>query len=334
MGHALTRRGGVEYRSPQKTIGIIGAGAFGCAIAHLLSELHHSVLLYSHEINVVEEINTQRTNSAYLPDFHAFPGVYASNNPAELLSCEIVFCAVPVPHLRSCIEHIAKHIRYAQQIVALSKGIEEFHDAVPTEIIANALGESSVELFAMSGPTFAHEIVRGKKSFAMIGGGSEQSRESIAYLFHPETLVLEPCEDLRGLQFTGALKNVLALAANYCYAVTRSENTRAAVLTMGLEALGDFLEQSGSSRLLAYSIAGVGDVMLSSYYEHGRNARLGGLLGSGIPLDTALTHFTSHPESIATLKALPGLMIRKDISVPFFSNVYDVIIDHKVRKFW
>lgn len=307
----------------EKYVSIIGAGAWGTAIAHTLAKNGHWVCLYTGEEAVAADINQSHCNTTYLPDVELPPSVWATTSPTVAATAEIIFVALPVPFLRAGLQLFAGLINPDHTIVNLSKGLEVPNGQLPLEIVGEVLGMCRTAV--VSGPNFAFDLTKGKVMGTVVASRVPETAERISALFNGSSVRITCSDDVRGVQLCGALKNVLALQNGIVTGQGAVDNTRAYLLAMGLMDMVTVVQSYGGRRTTVYGLAGVGDVVLSGWCEQGRNYKLGLMLGQGVPLKEALTSFATTPEGLNTVKALATLITQRELIVPTLSGTCEAI---------
>jgi len=301
---------------------VIGAGAFGTAVAHLLATNGFLVCAYTYEVDVAVEINKKHTNNRYLPDCVLPSLVWATTDVSQAAKSDLFFIAVPVPFVREALRQFSEHITKDHTIIALCKGIEDETLRLPLEIIRESVGVC--RLGVMSGPNFAHGLIRQEVMGTVVAAHTKKSAQYISSFLANDYVHVALSDDVTGVQLCGALKNVLGLALGLVTAVSDSDNARAYVLTQGFEEISTLVVALGGRRATVYGLAGIGDSVLSAWGA-GRNRRLGELLGSGMSHAKALKVFKSPPEGLNTLRSLQQLTRRKGLSLSLLDRVYKIV---------
>lgn len=310
----------------RKSITILGAGAWGTAIAHLLATNGHDVTIWCHEPELTEEINQNQTNSFYLPDVDLPHNIRATASIQEALEgVDIIFEAVPVKYLRTVLEHARTFINKNQIWVILSKGIEleSFH--VPSQIIDDVM-EYAVQKVVVCGPSFARDLVEAVPTGVMVASDHQKLAQTIASLLTNNYFSCSLSDDLLGVQLCAALKNVFALTIGIAFGAQARDNTVALLLTRALAEMADVVQAFGAKQETVYSFAGIGDLVLTCYGSLSKNFTLGKLLGQG-----ALLHDISSegvfPEGINTIQSLIQLAEKKSLKLPVVQGTYDFIFE-------
>lgn len=311
-----------------KTITILGAGAWGTAIAHLLATNGHDVTMWCHEPELTEEINQKNTNSFYLPDVELPGNIRATASIQEALEgAHIIFEAIPVKYLRTVLEHARDFITHNQTWVLLSKGIEQESFLVPSQIIDDVM-EYSVKKVALCGPSFAHDLVEAVPTGVMVASDDKKLAHAIALLLSNQYFSCTLSSDILGVQLCAALKNVFALTIGIAFGAQARDNTIALLLTRALAEMAEVIEVFGGNQETIYSLAGIGDLVLTCYGSLSKNFTLGKLLGQGSLLQD-ISSEGIFPEGINTIQSLVKLAENKSLNLPIVQATYGFIFEDK-----
>jgi len=282
------------------SVGIVGAGAWGTALAQALASDGSDVLLWAREPELVAEINERRTNSLFLPSARLSESVRATGDIADLAALPVLLVVVPAQFLASVIAGLPEAER---DLVLCAKGIEAGTGRLMTEVAAAAAPGAS--LAVLSGPTFAHEVAAGLPTavtLACSGGESQWERLSPA-IARP---ALRPyySDDLVGAEVGGAVKNVLAIATGLCDGLGLGLNARAALITRGLAEITRLGLALGARAETFMGLSGLGDLVLTCTGALSRNRQVGLMLAEGRSLEqavAALGHVAEGVYSAATV---------------------------------
>ena len=259
------------------SIGVLGAGAWGTALAQMLASDGTEVLLWALEPELVEEINTNRSNSLYLPSANLAPSIRATGDVAEAAACGILLLVTPAQHMGKV---LADFPAFPRDLVLCNKGIEAGSGRLMAEVARDAAPKS--EIAVLSGPTFAHEVAAGLPTavtLACSGGEAQWERLSPAIArpsFRPYF-----SDDLVGAETGGAVKNVLAIACGVVEGLGLGQNARAALIARGYAEMQRFGEALGARRETLSGLCGLGDLVLTCSSTSSRNFSLGKALGEG-----------------------------------------------------
>jgi glycerol-3-phosphate dehydrogenase (NAD(P)+) len=270
-----------EYRS----VGIIGAGAWGTALAVAARRAGREVALWAYERETVEEINHGHSNHIYLPGVSLEPGIRATAKTADVGAADLILIVVPSQFFRSVAGEFRKHIG-AKPVIICTKGFEEDTGKMMADIVAEALPEAMPGVLA--GPSFAGEIARGLPAALTLATRSEEVGQAVATALGSRALRLYWTSDLLGAQLGGAVKNVVAIACGIVTGRALGSNAQAGVMTRGFAELMRFGTAMGARPETLTGLSGLGDLILTCSSDQSRNMSLGKALGEGRALGDIL----------------------------------------------
>ncbi|MDB5725804.1 MAG: NAD(P)-dependent glycerol-3-phosphate dehydrogenase [Novosphingobium sp.] len=298
-------------------VGIIGAGAWGTALAQALAGDGSSVLIWAREAELVEEINAHHTNSLFLPGAALLGSIHATRDLTDLADLNALLLVAPAQHLARVLAGLPG---YTGDIVLCAKGIEAATGRLMTEVAAEAAPEA--KLAVLSGPTFAHEVAAGLPTAVTLAcsGGEIQWRRLSALIARP---ALRPyySDDLIGAEVGGAVKNVLAIACGVVEGLALGQNARAALIARGYAEMLRFGLARGAKAETLSGLCGLGDLVLTCSSTSSRNFSLGKALGEGLDAVEALSGKNSVAEGAHTAPILADLARREGIAMPIVDAV-------------
>jgi len=308
-------------------IAIIGDGAMGTVCALHLQAKGNKVTLWSAFPDYARQLSQGRENTQFLPGF-SIPAEVAITSDSEraLLDAQIVISAVPCQYMRSVWRGLATSHRRADALyVSVTKGIENDTLLRPSEIIAQLVGQ--VRLVVLSGPSIANEVARSLPATLTAASDDSEDARIIQTLFSSPTLRVYTNDDPIGVELAGAMKNVIALAAGIIDGLSAGDNAKAALLTRGLVEITRLGRAMGARKQTFSGLAGLGDLVTTCISPHGRNRRLGELIGKGLTVDQAQGTMKSVAEGVATTRSVIALAKRYHVEMPITQAVYQVIFD-------
>ncbi|MEQ8734067.1 MAG: NAD(P)H-dependent glycerol-3-phosphate dehydrogenase [Rhodospirillaceae bacterium] len=295
-------------------IGVIGAGAWGTALAAMARRAGRDVVLWAREEEVVTSINTRHVNDVFLPDVALDPAIRATSEYAETVAADLVLLVAPAQHLRSVCKDLAAHWTPGVPVVICAKGIERGSNALMTQVIAETL--PSAPCMVLSGPTFAKEVAAGLPTAVTLACKDPQLGERAATAIGTATFRPYLSTDLVGAAIGGAVKNVLAIACGLVEGKQLGDNARAALITRGLvEVVRLAISLGGQSQTLM-GLCGLGDLLLTATSMQSRNYSLGAALGQGRTLDEVLGERRAVTEGVYTAEAVVSLAQSKGVDMP------------------
>lgn len=312
-------------------VAVVGAGAWGTALAHHLSEQARSVTLWAFEPEVVAAIERTQENAVFLPGVRLRRSLRVTNSLAEALrDADLIVFAVPSHVARSVLTQMRRVVDTPRPIISATKGIEEESLTLMSDVMAETLLQGRAEwCTVLSGPSFAAEVAHGQPTAVTLAGTDTELVRRLQALVMTPRLRVYASGDVRGVQLGGALKNVIALAAGVVDGLGLGHNTRAALITRGLAEMIRLGLAMGADPRTFYGLSGVGDLVLTCTGPASRNHRVGVRLGQGESLATITAGMQAVAEGIRTARAAHGLAQRHGVEMPIVREVCAVLFESK-----
>ena len=299
------------------TVGVIGAGAWGTALAQALASDGSPVLLWARESELVAEVNAAHTNSLFLPGVPLSHGIRATGDLGELAALPVLLAVVPAQHLARVLSGLPAAPR---DLVLCAKGIEAGSGRLMADVAQEA--DPSARLAVLSGPTFAHEVAAGLPTAVTLAcsGGDEQWQRLASVISRP---MLRPyySDDVTGAEIGGAVKNVLAIACGVVEGLRLGQNARAALIARGYAEMVRFGLARGGRQETLSGLCGLGDLVLTCSSTSSRNFSLGKALGEGMSATEALSGKNSVAEGASTAPILAELARHEGVAMPIVDAV-------------
>jgi glycerol-3-phosphate dehydrogenase (NAD(P)+) len=305
----------VENGAPE--IGVIGAGAWGTALAQMLAGNGRPVLLWAREPELIDQINGERRNGLFLPSATLAPSIRATHDLAEMAALPVLLMVTPAQHLAGVLAQIPHN---GGDLVLCAKGIEAGTGRLMADVARDAA--PNAQLAVLSGPTFAHEVAAGLPTavtLACAGGEAQWQRLSAAIArpaFRPYY-----SEDVTGAEIGGAVKNVLAIACGVVEGLRLGQNARAALISRGFAEMQRFGLSMGAQAETLAGLSGLGDLVLTCSSTSSRNFSLGKALGEGASAAAVLADRATVAEGAFTAPVLADLARAKGVSMPIVEAV-------------
>lgn len=312
-------------------VAVLGAGAWGTALAKVLADKQNPTLMWSHTPTLAKSINEKRANERYLPSASLPPTLRATADLEQALrGAEIIIVVVPSHALRSVMIEAQKFIPTNALICSATKGIENDSLMLMSEVLMDVLG-ADVEhrLTYLSGPSFAKEVAAGQPTAVTVAGTSHKETLTVQHAFATERLRVYSSEDVVGVEMGGALKNVIAIAAGALDGLGFGHNARAGMITRGLAEIARVAMAKGGSPLTLAGLSGLGDLILTCTGDLSRNRTVGFELGRGRTLEDILATLGHVAEGVKTAKSAYDLSRKLDVEMPITAEVYQVIYEQK-----
>ncbi|MEE2996837.1 MAG: NAD(P)H-dependent glycerol-3-phosphate dehydrogenase [Pseudomonadota bacterium] len=304
-------------------IGIIGAGAWGTALALTVQRAGCDVLLWAYEAEVVDAIVNSGENTLYLPGVSLNPNISATSDLSDAVNADAILLATPAQHLRRTIKPLTDQLFPTTPLVICSKGIEQGTTALMSEVVSALFASNTV--MALSGPTFAKDVAAGLPTAVTLAADDLDAAQRLAYTLSSEWFRPYSSDDVIGAQVGGAIKNVLAIACGISDGRGFSENARAALVTRGLAELTRLCVAKGGKAETMMGLSGMGDLVLTCTSTQSRNYSLGLDIGRGRPLADVLAERNSVAEGVYTASAAIGLAEELGVDMPISSAVDAVL---------
>jgi glycerol-3-phosphate dehydrogenase (NAD(P)+) len=301
-------------------LGVIGGGAWGTALAQVVSASEQETLLWAMEEEVVQAINAERQNSIFLPGVELSKSIRATSDLGELGNCDALLVVTPAQHMRSVLETAPVANK---TLVLCSKGIEERTGELLHQVAKEAWPDSQVAV--LSGPTFAHEVARGLPTAVTLASERSEVAEQLRERIARPTFRIYVSDDLVGAEIGGAVKNVLAIACGVVEGKGLGQNARAALIARGFAEMRRFGIAVGASRETLSGLAGLGDLILTCSSTSSRNYSLGVGIGEGRPAAELLSNRKTVAEGAFTAPVLARLAREQGIDMPIV-NAVDALI--------
>jgi glycerol-3-phosphate dehydrogenase (NAD(P)+) len=303
------------------TVGILGAGAWGTAIAHVVSQNCPLVLLWARETEVVDEINTRHTNEQFLPGAQLADSVQATTDLTELAGLDVIINATPTQFVRST---LTNDLCRGAVVVNLAKGIERGTHLRVSEVVEH-IAPSRRSYVVLSGPSHAEEVVRGMPTTVVCAGRDKDVVADIQRLMMRPTFRVYASDDVVGVEIGGALKNVIAIAAGIVDGLGMGDNTKAALITRGLAEITRLGFALGADPQTFFGLAGLGDLFVTCTSRHSRNRAVGERIGRGETLDQILETMSAVAEGVPTTQAALELAAAVGVELPITERVADIL---------
>ena len=311
-------------------IAVLGAGAWGTALARLLAE-RSRVALWTWQAPHASALVLDRENRAFLPGYALSEQVSPTADMVEAVtSAAMVVVAVPSEAVRATLHAAAGALAPDATLVVVAKGIEPSTLMLLSEVTSDVLGPAAAQRAVfLSGPSFAIEVARGLPTNLVAAGQSAERSLLVQQRFASDRLRVYSSDDPAGVQVGGALKNVIAIAAGASDGLGFGHNTRAALITRGLAEMARLAVAKGGSVLTLSGLAGLGDLVLTCSAELSRNRTVGFELGRGRVLSEVLSGLGHVAEGVTTADSAYHLAERLGVDLPITSEVYAVLYSGK-----
>jgi glycerol-3-phosphate dehydrogenase (NAD(P)+) len=315
-------------------IAVIGAGAWGTALAMLLADKGHDVSLWMYEQDLALEMARSHENRVYLPDFMVPASIAVTSNiETAVRGRSVVLSVVPSHTVRAVAKQFAPFLSADAIIVSASKGIE-IETLMPlSEVFKDTLPAAFHEnLCFLSGPSFAKEVAQKMPTAVALAAYDPSIAKTVQEIFSSPYFRVYTNDDVIGVEVAGSLKNVVAIAAGVLEGMGYGYNTMAALLTRGLAEMARLGMAMGGNLQTFSGLAGMGDLVLTCTGGLSRNRTLGTRLGKGEKLDDILKNAKTVAEGVKTAKAARALANKFEVDMPIVEEVYQLLYEGKDPK--
>jgi glycerol-3-phosphate dehydrogenase (NAD(P)+) len=315
-------------------IAIIGAGSWGTALGIVAGRAGHQVSLWARNAELVEAINRERVNRAYLSSQLIPESVRATSDFDEALAgAEFVLLASPSHATRALLEAMLPQLAAGMIFISATKGIEIETGKRISEVVLDVLaGRFAPRFVCLSGPSFAQEVVAGQPTAVVVASENPDDSRAVQALFSFENLRVYTNADVVGTELGGAVKNVMAVAAGMVSGLGLGMNSVAALITRGLAEMSRLALAEGARLETMMGLAGLGDLVLTCTGSLSRNRFVGQELGRGRPLVAIVGGMKEVAEGVKTTRAVKQLAEHLNVEMPITNEVHAVLYEGRTAR--
>lgn len=311
---------------------VLGTGAYGLSLSGILAENKNEVVMWTRFQEEKDRLLETKT-SPKLEGFILDENIKIETNlELAVKESQLIVLAIPTAFITGVCKDLKKHIKQSQYICIASKGIEQgtclfIHDMIKKQIKTKNIG-------AISGPSFAIDLVDKVPVGLSVASKSRKTREVIMRAFENDHFRLEPTTDIIGIEVCGAVKNVIAIASGMIDGLGYPISTQALLITQSLHDIKSLIHALGGSKKTILSFAGFGDILLTCTSEKSRNYCFGKLIGAGASKEQIEEYKNKITvEGLYTLKSIHKLIKNRKINIPTINIIYDIVFsDKKIDK--
>lgn len=312
--------------TPRETVVVLGNGGWGSALALLALRNGHDVRMWGIEADYVAETARTRENPRYLPGVEIPKAMLLTSDAAAAAAgATLVVSAVPTQFVRETVTRIAAAIPAGVPVVSVSKGLENGTLERPTEILRTVLGARPVA--ALSGPSHAEEVARGMPTSVVVASDDADVARRVQRVFSCETFRVYAQDDVLGVEFAAAVKNVIAIAAGVSDGLALGDNAKAALITRGNAEIMRLGLALGAKHATFHGLAGIGDLITTCVSRHGRNRAVGERLGHGERIEDILASMKQVAEGVRTAQSVVDLARRRGVEMPISEQVRRMLFE-------
>lgn len=309
-------------------ISVLGAGSWGTALAVLLYNNGHEVMLWSALADEVKMLSEKREHETKLPGVRLPDNMEITTDlEKSLLDPDVAVLAVPSPFTRSTAHQMSSFTRKGQIVVNVAKGVEEHTLMTLSEIISEEIPQADV--CVLSGPSHAEEVGKGIPTTCVVSAEKRETAEFLQGIFMSPVFRVYTTPDILGVELGGALKNVIALAAGTADGLGYGDNTKAALITRGIAEIARLGTKMGAKIETFYGLSGMGDLIVTCASVHSRNRKAGYLMGKGYTMKEAMDEVKMVVEGVYSAKAAKSLAEKFQVEMPIIEEVNKVLFEDK-----
>lgn len=307
---------------------ILGAGSYGLALALAFYKNNNDVTVWTKVESEKEEIINYRENRKALPGVSIPEEIKITTNLND--NYELIVIAIPINYFRSVCEEIKNNINSDTILCIASKGIEKDNNLFPHEVLNSIIETNNIAI--LSGPTFAIDLAKNSPSGLVCASTSINIYKSIKNCLESNTLKITYTNDLIGTEICGSIKNVMAILSGLLEGIKITETTKALFLTEALNETSNFIETMNGNKETSYTLAGLGDLILTCTSKKSRNYTLGTLIATENKSNIDNYILNNTVEGYYTLIAINQIIKKKEISLPLVELLYKILFDGLDKK--
>ena len=304
-------------------LAVVGGGAWGTALAQVLTMAGHKVQLVVREAEVLDSVNKTHENRLFLPGVSLSPDIMASQDFAVLSDCDLILMVPPAQHMRTTLQALAPYVPSDPVMLLCAKGVERGTDKLMHHVAQDVLPD--VRFGVLAGPNFAAEVARGLPAAVSIACETADLGTKIAATLAGPTFRPYLHHDLVGAEAGGAIKNVLAIACGITEGMGLGRNAHAALITRGYAEMTRFAVALGARAETMVGMCGLGDLVLTCSSSQSRNLSVGLALGTGTTLEEALSGKLSVAEGVQSAPAVRHLAHTLGVELPICNAVAAIL---------
>lgn len=307
-----------------RSVTVLGAGSWGTASADHLARAGYKVRLWGRDADQIRLINELGENRRYFPSIKLNQRVKGYTNlKSAVAGSELVVIAVPSHSVSSVLSELKSCLSGFEILLSLAKGLDAENLETISQLVSRVMG--SIRFAVLSGPSFALEVLQNRPTAVTCASSVMEVAELASKYFHFNNFRVYTSSDILGVEYSGVLKNVIALAVGILDGLSIGLNARAALITRGLAEIQRFVVDLGGERATVVGLSGLGDLLLTSTGDLSRNRRVGVLLGQGLRLDDILQSIGQVAEGVRNSRIVMDIAQQRGIQMPIVEEVNNVI---------
>ena len=311
-------------------IGVLGAGAYGLALASILVKNKNIVIMWTHSEEEYKELNDKRISPKL--DDYVIPNEikFTTKINEAIVDSDLIVVAIPAFAFESTVKLMSEFIFKKQSVLIATKGIQQNTCLFLSDVFSKYLDNN---IAVISGPTFAVDIVKGVPIGLSLATKSSKVEMLVRKCFENDTTKFRRSRDIIGVEICGSIKNVMAIASGMLEGMGVSDSTRALFLTESMNDIKELIDALGGKKKTILSFAGFGDILLTCTSKNSRNFSFGYLIGSGASQKEINSYLEKTTvEGMYTLKSIHKLVRKKRVKMPIINLIYDIINGKKEKE--
>ncbi len=310
-----------------RTVAVLGGGAWGTALAQVAAAAGRNVMIWAHEPEVVESINSTHENPLFLPGVTLHTSISATSSLQAAAGADLILAAPPAQHMRGVLKELAPALKPGAPVTLCAKGIERGTLAMMTDVLRQEAPQAAAAV--LSGPGFAKDVARLLPTATTIASQDAELAKCIVVAIGAPTFRPYVSDDLIGAEIGGTVKNVIAIACGVAEGRRMGDGARAALITRGFAELTRLGLAMGAKAETLNGLCGLGDLVLTCTSLSSRNTSLGAALGEGRALQDVLAERRSVAEGAASAPAVSALAKKHGVEMPICAAV-EAILDGRM----
>lgn len=313
---------------------MIGSGGWGTAMIVQLAGRHDDLVLYCRREETATKLRSTRENKEYLPGIRIPVHVKITSDPEKAISgADVVILATPSKAIKETVEKLSLHLKKEAVVVCASKGLADKEGHRLSDVIKDALKNITDRIVVLSGPNHAEEVGQGLPAATVAASEIPEAVEIVQDLFMSPVFRVYRSRDIRGVEYGGALKNIIALACGVLAGLGLGDNSKAALMTRGLVEMTRFGVYFGAKKETFSGLSGMGDLVATCTSSHSRNHRAGFLLGKGKTAKEIMEGTHMVVEGMRTAVLVNEIARKKNIEMPVTEEVCKLLTgEHTVEE--
>tara|TARA_B100000242_G_scaffold133187_1_gene94655 strand:+ start:50 stop:1072 length:1023 start_codon:yes stop_codon:yes gene_type:complete len=316
-------------------VSVLGGGSFGTVLANLSAKNGLDTHLWVRDSELALKINSESANREYHPELKLSKKIFASEVLSECVcNADLIFIATPSSIIQNVIDRIKPHIKEGVVLISCTKGIVNNPTRTITDYIKEQLFDRTAleRLGVLSGPNLAREIADEKVAGSVIASRSQHSIDLVINALESKIFKLYSSNDIKGVEYAGALKNIYAIGCGIGYQLNIGENANGLIISRAMAEISQFAVHKGAKPITFLGLAGMGDLIATCTSKLSRNFSVGIEIAQGLSLDDASQKIGQVAEGVNTLKIIYEEALESDLTMPILSSLYKIIHQNEDPK--